>query len=116
MGGSVGALAARATYRYLRLTMIALPSLLLVATALACCWRGIRGPALSAYCLGPSRAVFVGVMMPIAAGLVVYRGSTPLEDFSRDVAGFSAVFVALAPPDLGLALAALDTSARAELV
>lgn len=116
MGVSAGALAARATYRYLRLMMIALPSLLLVATALAFFWLGIIETSISAYYLGPIRDVFVGVMMAIAACLVVYRGSTPLEDFSLDVAGFFAIFVALVPTDLGLTLAALDTSARAELV
>ncbi len=116
MGASAGALAARATYRYLRLMLITLPALLLVSTTLAFFWLGIIETSISAYYLGPIRDVFVGVMMAIAACLVAYRGSSPLEDFSLDVAGFCAIFVALVPTDLGLTLAALDPPQRAELV
>lgn len=116
MGASAGALAARATYRYLRLMMVTLPALLLVSTALAFFWLGTIETSISAYYLGPIRDVFVGVMLAIAACLVAYRGSSPLEDFSLDVAGFFAIFVALVPTDVGLTLAALDEPARAELV
>ena len=116
MGASVGQLAARATYRYLRLMMVTLPTLLLVSTALAFFWLGTIETSISAYYLGPIRDVFVGVMMAIAACLVAYRGASPLEDFSLDVAGFFAIFVALVPTDLGLTLAALDPADSAELV
>jgi len=116
MGTPSDALVARGTYRYLRLMLVTLPALLLVATALAFFWLGIIETSISAYYLGPVRDVFVGVMMAIAACLVAYRGSSPLEDFSLDVAGFFAIFVALVPTDVGLTLAALDEPARAELV
>ena len=116
MGASAGALAARATYRYLRLMMVTLPALLLVSTSLAFFWLGTIETSISAYYLGPIRDVFVGVMLAIAACLVAYRGSTPLEDFSLDVAGFFAIFIALVPTDVGLTLAALDEPARTELV
>src|SRR5699024_523639 len=79
-------------------------------------WLGIIETSISAYYLGPIRDVFVGVMMAIAACLVAYRGSSPLEDFSLDVAGVCAIFVALVPTDLGLTLAVLDPPQRVELV
>ena len=115
MGPSEGAVA-HATYRYLRLMLITLPALLLVSTALALFWLGIIETSISAYYLGPIRDLFVGVMMAIAACLVAYRGSSALEDFSLDVAGFFAIFVALVPTDVGLTLAALEPAQRAETV
>ena len=116
MGETAGGPVTRATYRYLRLMMITLPTLLLLATALAFFWLGVIETSISAYYLGPVRDVFVGVMMAAAACLVVYRGSSPLEDFSLDVAGFFAIFVALVPTDLGETLVALDGPRRDELV
>lgn len=109
-------LVTRGTYRYLRLMMITLPTLLLLASALAFFWLGIVETSISAYYLGPVRDVFVGVMMAAAACLVVYRGSSPLEDFALDVAGFFAIVVALVPTDLGHTLAVLDGAARDELI
>lgn len=107
---------ARATYRYLRLMMITLPVLLLVGSLLAFWFLEIVETSISAYYLGPMRDVFVGVMVATAACMVVYRGSSLLEDYSLNVAGFYAVLVALVPTDLGRTLTALEPDARAELV
>lgn len=116
MSTTSSAAVARGTYRYLRLMLVALPSLLLVGSLLAFFWLGIVETSISAYYLGPIRDLFVGVMLAIAACLVVYRGASVLEDFSLDVAGFFAIFVALVPTDLDLTLGALDDAARGELV
>ncbi|MEE6288926.1 hypothetical protein V2J52_14830 [Georgenia sp. MJ173] len=116
MGPPADGLVAQSTYRYLRLMMITLPTLLLVATALAFFWLGTIETSISAYYLGPIRDVFVGVLMAAAACLVVYRGSSPLEDFALDVAGFFAIFVALVPTRLDLTLADLDAPRRADLI
>ncbi|MGO1511510.1 MAG: hypothetical protein ACTHXO_05915 [Actinomycetaceae bacterium] len=110
------ALVTRATYRYLRLILITLPALLLLGSVLAFFWWGTIETSISAYYLGPIRDMFVGVLVAIAACLVAYRGSSALEDFSLDVAGFFAIFVALVPTGVGENLSALDPTGRDEMV
>ncbi|MGC5629368.1 hypothetical protein ACPYO6_14125 [Georgenia sp. Z1344] len=104
------------TYLYLRLMLMTLPALLLLGSVLAFFWLGAIEESISAYYLGPIRDMFVGVMMAIAACLVAYRGASALEDFSLDVAGFFAIFVALVPTSIGPTLDALDDAARHEMV
>ncbi|MGC5615043.1 hypothetical protein [Georgenia sp. Z1491] len=107
---------ARITYLYLRLILMTLPALLLLGSVLAFFWLGAIEESVSAYYLGPIRDMFVGVMMGIAACLVAYRGASALEDFSLDVAGFFAIFVALVPTSIGPTLDALDAAARHEMI
>ncbi|USQ76081.1 hypothetical protein [Ornithinimicrobium cryptoxanthini] len=98
----------RLTYDHLRWTLIGLPILLFCVTLTIGLWKALTtGPwkdsfpsSISAYYSGSSRDVFVGVMIAIAACLIAYRGTTALEEFSLNMAGFFAVFVALIPTTL----------------
>ena len=106
---------AHATYRHLRMMLVALPVLLLVTSALAALvLRTVEG-SISAYYLGPFRDVFVGAMVGTAVCLVAYRGG-PLEDYALNLSGFYAVLVAFVPTGLADTLAELGPRERAELV
>jgi hypothetical protein len=85
------------TYRYLRLGMVAMVSLLSVSVLIertkVDCWQ----TSISAYYYTPVRAVFVGALVAIGLGLVVIKGSTWPEDTALNVAGVLAPVVAFAP-------------------
>ena len=97
----------RLTHRTLRWVMVVLILMLLVATT----WPAVVSlqseTSISAYYGTPARDVFVGVLFALAAGLVSYRGATPVEDFALNAAGFYAVFVAVVPTNLSEILADL---------
>lgn len=88
------------TYETLRWLMVALAGMLLAVTVGTAVWTGHLPGSISDYYGGPVRDVFVGVLFAVAACLVAYRGSTPLEDFALNGAGFYALFVALLPTTL----------------
>jgi hypothetical protein len=90
----------RVTYGYLRWLMILLPAMLFVVTAVTAWQQGELEPSISAYYGGPVRDVFVGVMIATAACMVAYQGTSLLEDYALNGAGFYAVFVALVPTNL----------------
>lgn len=85
------------TYRYLRLGMVAMVALLAASVVIerlkVDCWQ----TSISAYYYTPVRAVFVGSLVAIGLGLIVIKGSTPLEDAALNAAGMFAPVVALAP-------------------
>lgn len=85
------------TYRYLRLGMVAMVSLLSVSVLIertkVDCWQ----TSISAYYYTPVRAVFVGALVAIGLGLVVIKGSTWPEDTALNIAGVLAPVVAFAP-------------------
>jgi hypothetical protein len=97
----------RITYRYLRWLMILLPGVLLVVTISTAIQQRELQPSISAYYGGPVRDVFVGVLIATAACMVAYQGSSLLEDYTLNGAGFYAVFVALVPSNLDETLRAL---------
>lgn len=94
----------RATYLFLRGMMICLSLLLLLVSAHHAWSTGSWEGSISAYYGGPVRDVFVGVLIAIAACLVAYRGRFALEDFALNAAGFFAVYVALVPAHLNIAM------------
>src|SRR5262245_50613734 len=94
------ALCFRLTYQTLRWLMVALALLLFVVTVATAALTNTWPTSISAYYAGPVRDVFVGVLFAVAACLVAYRGSTPVEDFALNAAGFYALFVALVPTNL----------------
>lgn len=98
---------ARVTYVYLRWLMMLLPLLLLVVTMLSALQQQELEGSISSYYGGPVRDVFVGVLVAIAACMVAYRGSSLLEDYALNAAGFYALFVALVPNSLDDILAEL---------
>jgi hypothetical protein len=103
------------TYRHLRLMLIMLPLLMLVAM-LVLAARGSIEDSISAYYLGPIRDIFVGAMVGTAVCLIVYRGRPAFEDYTLNVAGFYAFFVAFVPTGVAETLAGLGPAEREEAV
>lgn len=94
----------RLTYGSLRWLLVLLPLVLFVVTVATAIYQGHLETSISAYYGGPVRDIFVGVLIAVAACLVAYQGSTTLEDYNLNGAGFYAAFVALVPTGLGRTL------------
>lgn len=93
-------LAARKTYRYVRIGMVGAVVLLAASVLLEHrrvgprdCWQ----TSISAYYFTPVRAIFVGVLMAVGLSLIVIKGSTEPEDLCLNLAGMLAPVVALVP-------------------
>lgn len=110
------------TYRHLRLAMVFVLALLLVAvaqTALTAapglCFEG----SISAYYFTSARAVFIGALCALGAGLIVYRGNTDLEDVALNISGALAFVVAfvptLVPSDMGVRCSASNVPTADQL-
>ncbi|WP_369373971.1 hypothetical protein AB1046_07670 [Promicromonospora sp. Populi] len=106
---------ARETYRHLRLMLVTLPALMVLAILVLAVTAQFEG-SISAYYLGPIRDIFVGAMVGTAVCLIVYRGSPPFEDYTLNVAGFYAIFVAFVPTGLAESFASLGSAERQEAV
>jgi hypothetical protein len=88
------------TWRYLRLSMVA------VVTGLAAAvlyehfqvkGRDCFQTSISAYYYTPARSVFVAALVSIGVAMVCLRGSTPWEDLLLNLAGMFAPVVAFVP-------------------
>lgn len=92
-------IAARKTYRYVRLGMIAAVVLIGASVwkeqldAPGTCWQ----TSISAYYYTPVRAVLVASLAAIGLSLVVIKGTTTAEDICLNVAGMLAPVVAFVP-------------------
>jgi hypothetical protein len=106
---------ARETYRHLRLMLVTLTALMFLAILILSFAGQVEG-SISAYYLGPIRDVFVGAMVGTGVCLIVYRGFPPFEDYTLNVAGVYAIFVAFVPTGLAETLASLGTEERREAV
>ena len=86
------------TYRYLRLAMVLLVLLLFVSVAM---YIGSSGghmlQSISASYYTPVRAVFVSSLCAIGTCLIVYQGSTDVEDVLLNGSGFFAFIVGFVP-------------------
>ncbi|MGO2619496.1 MAG: hypothetical protein ACTH82_05315 [Glutamicibacter ardleyensis] len=105
----------RDTLRYVRLALLVVPLLLMVAVVVYGLLNGKVEDSISSYYLGPSRDLFVAMLVSTGVLLVVYKGS-PLEDYALNLAGFYAIFVALVPTRLGQTLSVLTASAQIQLI
>ncbi|MDX8031924.1 hypothetical protein SK803_16995 [Lentzea sp. BCCO 10_0856] len=85
------------TYFSLRLTLTLIVVMLLVALAI----QGVREwcamHSISAFYYSPLQPMFVGVLVAIGICLIVYQGTTYLENLLLDIAGFMAFIVAFVP-------------------
>ncbi|WP_134772801.1 hypothetical protein [Ornithinimicrobium flavum] len=90
----------RLTYGSLRWLLVLLPAVLFVVSVGTAVVQGSLETSISAYYGGPVRDVFVGVLIAVAVLLVAYQGSTTMEDYNLNGAGFYAIFVALVPTGL----------------
>ncbi|QGF24582.1 hypothetical protein [Raineyella fluvialis] len=85
--------------RTLRILIFAPISLLALAIIVFSILAGRLNDSISAYYGGPTRDVFVGCMLATAMGIIAFRGTSDLEDFALNAAGFYAPFVAFVPYD-----------------
>lgn len=105
----------RDTLRYVRLALLVVPLLLMVAIVIYGLLNGKVEDSISSYYLGPSRDLFVAMLVSTGVLLVVYKGA-PLEDYALNLAGFYAIFVALVPTRLDQTLSTLTSSAQIQLI
>jgi hypothetical protein len=94
-------LAAKKTWRYLRLAMVAMV-IGLAASVLQATWASCWQESISAYYYTPAQGFLVGALVTIGVCLFVLKGSSDLEDLLLNLAGICAPFVALVPtPTIG---------------
>ncbi|MGP9605817.1 hypothetical protein [Glutamicibacter sp. AOP33-2CA-4] len=105
----------RDTLRYVRLALLVLPLLLVVAIVIYGLLNGKVEDSISSYYLGPSRDLFVAMLVATGVMLVVYKGA-PLEDYALNLAGFYAIFAALVPTRLGETLSTLTPHGQLQLI
>ena len=103
------------TYRYLRMSLIAL--LVMLASAVLIEWLGSGNPLLdsiSSYYWTPVRSVFVGALVALGVGMLVLKPDNELEDIFLNIAGVLAPVVAFVPtPQPGTCLPARADAASA---
>lgn len=102
----------RLTHTYLRVLMVVMAFLMLLAVLVAWLVLDVTAPSLSEYYDNALRDVFVGMLFAIAVCMVAYKG-VALEDWSLNVAGFYALFVALVPTNLASLLDTGEASVAA---
>lgn len=85
------------TYRYLRITMLAV----LVMLGVSVVWYALGTEcgldSVSAYYYTPVRNVFVGALVAFGAALIAYHGNTPEEEALLNLAGCMSLVVAFVP-------------------
>lgn len=103
------------TYSGLRLGMVLLVVMLLTSVGAVIVAQGHWLESISAYYYTPARAVFVGALCAIGASLIIYRGSTAVENVLLDFAGFLSFVVAFVPTDFDEACAYCTGLASADV-
>lgn len=92
---------ARSTYSFLRLLILAPLALLFLALLMYWAFTQDLPTSISGTYGTTVRDVFVGCLFVIGGLFIVYTGHPALEDFSLNMAGYFAIFVALVPNSLG---------------
>ena len=87
----------RLTYRYLRVSVVAMALLLFVAIGLDALAGGERFGSISGYFYSPVRSVLVGALVAIGPALVAIKGRPGWEDVLLDLAGMVIPLVAFVP-------------------
>lgn len=85
------------TYFSLRLALTGLMAALLVALGFHAILTSCIRQSISAYYYTPLQAMFVGTLIAVGACLIVYQGTTYIENILLDIAGFLAFIVAFVP-------------------
>ena len=101
----------RQTYRYLRVSVVALALLLTTSIALEIARRGGEElGSISAYYYSPARSILVGSLVAIGPALIAIKGRQGWEDVGLDIAGMVIPVVALVPAsrDLGTEVCGRD--------
>ena len=101
--GQVGGLrdVTRKSYRYLRVSVVALALLLGISLVIEIVFGGReRFGSISGYYYSPVRSIFVGALVAIGPALISIKGRAGWEDTLLDLAGMLAPVVALVPTPL----------------
>ena len=111
----------RTSYRYLRVSVVALAILLTTSLVLEIARRdGERLGSISAYYYSPARSIIVGALVAIGVALIAIKGRRGWEDVLLDLAGMVLPVVALVPSSLDLGAGVcgrgIDRCIPAELV
>ncbi|MGH3366230.1 MAG: hypothetical protein ACRDOY_03415 [Nocardioidaceae bacterium] len=106
--------AARKTYRYLRVAVVAMAVLLGVSVGFEIVFgpRGDILDSISAYYYTPVRGVFVGALLAVGLGLVAIKGREGPEDLMLNLAGMLAPLVALVPTPISVPVAGFEVERR----
>lgn len=88
---------ARRTYRYLRVSIIALLVLLAVSVVLQTAHQGHLLGSISAYFYTPLRSVFVGSLVGIGVALIAIKGRDGAENAMLNIAGMLTPVIAFVP-------------------
>lgn len=89
------------TFRSIRLAFVLLVVLLAAAVLAQAVDAGCWETSISAYYWTAAHGVVVGMLCGVGVCLLVYKGSSPVEDAVLDVSGFLAFVVAMVPTDRG---------------
>lgn len=88
----------RKTYRYLRVSVVAMAGLLVVSLIIELLWgEGEKFGSISGFYYSPVHSIFVGVLVGFAPALIAIRGRYGWEDTLLDLAGMLIPLVALVP-------------------
>ncbi|MEA3185360.1 MAG: hypothetical protein QOJ74_1837 [Ilumatobacteraceae bacterium] len=89
----------RVTYRFLRLSILAVVALLAVSLIFERIKSGCLQGSISGYYYTPVRSVFVGALLAISVCLISIKGVGNTEDIALNLAGMFAPVVAFVPTD-----------------
>jgi hypothetical protein len=107
-------MAARKTYRYLRVAVVAMAVLLGTSVGIEIAFGATDGilDSISAYYYTPVRGVFVGSLLAVGLGLIAIKGREGPEDMMLNLAGMLAPLVALVPTPISVPVAGFEVGQR----
>jgi hypothetical protein len=85
------------TYRYLRMSLVAVLVMLFAAVVRQTVTDHAWQPSISDYYWTPARNVFVGALVALGAGMLVLKPDSELEDVALNISGILAPLVAFVP-------------------
>src|SRR6478735_193252 len=85
------------TYRYLRMSLVAVLTMLAASVCFQWFISGNHLPSISDYYWTPVHAVFIGALLALGVGMVILKPDNELEDIFLNIAGVLAPVVAFVP-------------------
>ena len=85
------------TYRYLRMSLVAVLTMLAASVCFQWFFAGNHLPSISDYYWTPVHAVFIGALLALGVGMVILKPDNELEDIFLNIAGVLAPVVAFVP-------------------
>lgn len=85
------------TYRYLRMSLVAVLTMLAAAVCFQWFLAGVHLPSISDYYWTPVHAVFIAALVALGVGMVILKPDSELEDIFLNIAGVLLPVVAFVP-------------------